>query len=63
MRTLAVRALEALLLLWLVATLTFGLLHLAPGDPAVLLTGPTASAAELAGRRAAWGRDAPGPVQ
>jgi peptide/nickel transport system permease protein len=62
-RSLAVRALEALLLLWLVATLTFALLHLAPGDPAVLLAGPTASAAELAGRRAALGLDAPVPVQ
>lgn len=59
MRPVLARVTDALVLLWLVATLTFVLLHLAPGDPALLLGGPTASAAELAQRRAALGLDAP----
>ncbi|MBU6365487.1 MAG: ABC transporter permease [Gemmatimonadetes bacterium] len=63
MRPVAARVADALVLLWLVATLTFVLLHLAPGDPVLLLAGPTASAAELADRRAALGLDAPLPAQ
>jgi peptide/nickel transport system permease protein len=51
------RVLDALLLLWLVTTLTFVLVHLAPGDPASLLVSPTASPQELAQRRAELGLD------
>jgi peptide/nickel transport system permease protein len=55
-RTLT-RVLDALLLLWLVTSLTFVLVHLAPGDPASLLVSPTASPQELAQRRAELGLD------
>jgi peptide/nickel transport system permease protein len=57
------RAFDALILLWLVTTFTFALLHLAPGDPATLLIGPTATAEETARLRASLGLDAPWPVQ
>ena len=49
----------ALGLLWLVVTLTFVLVHSAPGDPAALLLPPTATAAEAARLRATLGLDAP----
>lgn len=55
--------LDALLLLWIVTTLTFVLIHLAPGDPASLLISPTATADEAARQRAALGLDAALPVQ
>lgn len=57
------RLLDALLLLWLVTTLTFALIHLAPGDPATLLIAPSATAAETARVRATLGLDAPVLVQ
>ena len=57
------RVLDALLLLWLVTTITFALIHLAPGDPATLLISPTASAEEAVRQRTALGLDAPLPVQ
>jgi peptide/nickel transport system permease protein len=57
------RALIALLLLWLVCTLTFGLIHLAPGDAALILLPPGADAQTLASLRRAYGLDAPLPVQ
>lgn len=59
MHRLASRLLNALILLWIVTTLTFALLHLAPGDPATLLISPTASADEIARQRSALGLDAP----
>ncbi|MBL8980393.1 MAG: ABC transporter permease [Gemmatimonadetes bacterium] len=46
-----------------VVTLTFLLLHLAPGDPAVHLSGPAATAEQLAATRVALGLDQPWPVQ
>jgi len=46
-----------------VVTLTFFLLHLAPGDPVELLLGPTASPEQLAAQRAALGLDRALPVQ
>lgn len=55
-RTLS-RILDALLLLWLVTSLTFVLVHLAPGDAASLLVSPTATAQELAQRRSELGLD------
>lgn len=59
MHRISLRVLDALLLLWLVTTLTFALLHLAPGDPATLLIAPTATADEAAQLRATLGLDAP----
>jgi peptide/nickel transport system permease protein len=60
---LSLRAVDALVLLWLVTTLTFALVHLAPGDPASLLIAPTATADEAAQLRARLGLDAPLQVQ
>ena len=50
-------------LLWLVVSLTFVLVRLAPGEPATLLLPPTAGAADAARLRAALGLDAPLAVQ
>lgn len=63
MRRLLLRVADAIVLLWIVTTLTFALLHLAPGDPATLLIAPTATAEEVAQLRARLGLDAPLPVQ
>jgi peptide/nickel transport system permease protein len=54
---------DALLLLWLVATLTFLLVRLAPGDPASMLVAPDASAEAIARQRAAFGLDGSLPAQ
>jgi len=51
------RIATALLLLWLVLTLTFVLIRLAPGDPAAFLVPPGASAADAARTRAELGLD------
>lgn len=63
MRRFVIRSLDACLLLWLVTTLTFALIHLAPGDPATLLVSPTASVDEIARERARFGLDASLPAQ
>jgi peptide/nickel transport system permease protein len=63
MRLLVRRLLDALVLLWLVVTLTFVLLRAAPGDPAALLVPPTATAADAARARARLGLDRPLWVQ
>ncbi len=63
MHRLSSRVVDALLLLWLVVTITFALIHLAPGDPATLLISPTASADEAARQRITLGLDAPLPLQ
>src|SRR5438046_2322533 len=47
----------ALLLLWLVLTLTFALIRLAPGDAATFLVAPSASAADAGRIRAELGLD------
>lgn len=57
------RAGGALLLFWLVLTLTFALVRLAPGDPATLLVPPSASAADAARLRTELGLDRPVAVQ
>ncbi len=49
----------ALALLWLVCTLTFALVHSAPGDAALLLLPPEADAATLTRLRSDLGLDAP----
>jgi len=63
MRALTRRLLVGLALLWLVVTLTFLLVHLAPGDPAALLLPPNASAVDAARLRERLGLDAPLAVQ
>ena len=55
--TLARRLASAALLLWLVVTLTFVLVRLAPGDPAAFLVAPGASQADAARLRAELGLD------
>jgi peptide/nickel transport system permease protein len=62
-RRFVIRSFDALVLLWLVTTLTFALIHWAPGDPATLLVAPTATAEEVARQRARFGLDAPLPAQ
>jgi peptide/nickel transport system permease protein len=61
--TLLRRLVGAAVLLWLVVTLTFLLVRLAPGDPAALLAPPSATAADLARTRAELGLDRPLVVQ
>ena len=51
------RAAAAVLLLWLVVSLTFVLIRLAPGDPAAFLVSPGATAADVARIRAELGLD------
>ncbi len=51
------RVADALLLLWLVLTITFALIRLAPGDAATFLVPPSASAADAARVRANLGLD------
>ena len=63
MRGLLKRITGALLLLWLVVTLTFVLVRLAPGDPATLLVPPDASPADAAALRARLGLDRPIALQ
>ena len=51
------------MLFWLVVTITFALVRLAPGDPAQLLVPPTASRQDAARLRAELGLDRPVVVQ
>ncbi len=57
------RLAEAFVLLWLVVTLTFVLVRLAPGDAAALLVPPTATPEDAARLRAELALDAPIAVQ
>ncbi|MFN2566579.1 MAG: ABC transporter permease [Gemmatimonadaceae bacterium] len=57
------RAGAALALLWLVVTITFALVHLAPGDAAALLIPPGASAEDVTRLRSELGLDQPVVVQ
>jgi peptide/nickel transport system permease protein len=61
--SIARRFAGSLLLVWLVITLTFVIVRLAPGDPAALLVPPTATAADAARLRQEYGLDAPVAVQ
>jgi peptide/nickel transport system permease protein len=63
MRLLARRLGVALLLFWLVLTITFALVRLAPGDAATLLVPPSATAADAERLRAELGLGASIPVQ
>jgi peptide/nickel transport system permease protein len=58
-RMLIHRALTGIAVVAGVLTLTFLLLHVAPGDPTQLLLGPTATPAQLAAGRHALGLDRP----
>jgi peptide/nickel transport system permease protein len=62
-RQLLVRVTSGLAVLAGVVTLTFLLLHLAPGDPAVHLAGPTATPEQLAALRSELGLDRPLALQ
>ena len=55
--------LRGVLVLFGVVTLTFLLLHLAPGDPVQRLLGPAATPEQLEAGRAAHGLDRPLPAQ
>jgi peptide/nickel transport system permease protein len=57
------RLASAVLLIWLVVTVTFVLVRLAPGDPAQLLVPPTASAADAARLRTELGLERPLALQ
>jgi peptide/nickel transport system permease protein len=54
---------DAIVLLWLVVTIVFVLVRMAPGDPALFLVSPTATAADAAAVRSALGLDRPLIVQ
>lgn len=60
---LAGRLVRGVLVVFGVVTLTFALLHLAPGNPVTLLLGPSASSAQVEARTRALGLDQPLPVQ
>ena len=57
LRALPGRLLTALLLLWIVLTLTFALVHVAPGDPTRILIDPRISPAQQQAMRHALGLD------
>ncbi|HET7471036.1 MAG TPA: ABC transporter permease [Gemmatimonadales bacterium] len=63
MYAFARRAVSGLGVVFGVVTLMFALLRLAPGDPALLLVGPTATAEQIAAQRHALGLDRPLPAQ
>jgi peptide/nickel transport system permease protein len=63
MSLLVQRVLSGLAVIVGVVTLMFFLLRLAPGDPALLLVGPAATAEQVASQRHALGLDRPLPVQ
>lgn len=63
MRVILQRLAGAAVLFWLVVTITFLLVRLAPGDPAALLVPADASAADAALLRERLGLDRPLPVQ
>src|SRR2546430_2023216 len=60
---LGARALAGALVVAGVVTLTFLLVHAAPGDPVERLLGPTATAGQLAAQRRALGLDRSLPAQ
>src|SRR4051794_38100419 len=62
-RALLRRAFTGLAVVLGVVTLMFFLIRLAPGDPALLLVGPTASEEQLAAQRRSLGLDQPLPQQ
>ena len=63
LRGLLLRALRGIAVVFGVVTLTFLLLHLAPGDPVERLLGPAATPAQLEAIRRTAGLDQPLPLQ
>ncbi len=63
LRAFARRAIAGIAVIAGVVTLMFFLIRLAPGDPALLLVGPTATTEQLAAQRTALGLDQPLPRQ
>ena len=63
MSVVARRVAGAIVLVWLVVTLIFVLIRMAPGDPAAFLVPPTATAGDAARLRADLGLDRPLLVQ
>jgi peptide/nickel transport system permease protein len=57
------RAVEALITAWLVASISFVLVRALPGDPAVAMAGPDATAEEIAALRAHLRLDEPAHLQ
>src|SRR6187549_3131694 len=62
-RYLASRLAGMVIVMLLVATLVFLITRLAPGDPAAVMLGEQATAADIAQLRAAYGLDKPLPLQ
>src|SRR5437016_13635622 len=62
-RSLASRFAGMVIVRLLVATLVFFITRLAPGDPAAVMLGDQATAADVAKLRASYGLDRPLPVQ
>lgn len=62
-RYLAARVAGMVVVLLLVAVLVFVITRLAPGDPAAVMLGEQATAADIAELRASYGLDKPLPVQ
>src|SRR5438045_4994260 len=62
-RYLASRFAGMVIVMLLVATLVFFITRLAPGDPAAVMLGEQATAADIAQLRASYGLDKPLPVQ
>src|SRR6184192_3374767 len=62
-RYLASRFAGMVIVMLLVATLVFFITRLAPGDPAAVMLGEQATAADIAKLRASYGLDKPLPVQ
>jgi peptide/nickel transport system permease protein len=52
-----------IVVMFLVATIVFVIAHVIPGDPAAVMLGPAATAADIAALRKRLGLDAPLPVQ
>ncbi len=48
-----------LVVMFFVVSIVFLIVHIAPGDPAVVMLGPGATAEQVAALRAAWGLDQP----
>jgi peptide/nickel transport system permease protein len=62
-RYLVSRLAGMIVVMFIVATLVFLITRLAPGDPAAVMLGEQASAADIAKLRASYGLDRPLPVQ
>ena len=62
-RYLASRVAGMLIVMAIVATIVFFITRLAPGDPAAIMLGDQATAADIAKLRASYGLDKPLPVQ